>query len=335
MDKKNELAHVSTQLTDQSIQDKFESAKSKTNNFNDFLNEFLLNFLSETTKRSYIKDLQLFFEFILKGGESIISPQDIKAYHFSLYRDWLIQCDYAPATINRRLVAIRSFMKWALANNLIEFNPLDSVKLPKVQTKTPTQAFDDDEVRLMLEAPNTKLKEGNSHRMILVLLLHLGLRRSELCKLQFKDIYQDRNHHALRIHSKGGKIRVVPIPKELLKEIYEYKARFESYNEINLNDDDYIIQTSKIGKNSSPCNGSTIYRVVNRYAKKLGIKKNVGAHSCRATVISHLLDTQKVQIREVADFAGHSQITTTQRYDKKRKGLDDSAAYMVDYKKEA
>ena len=50
-----------------------------------------------------------------------------------------------------------------------------------------------------------------------------------------------------------------------------------------------------------------------------------------ATVISHLLDTQKAAIRDVADFAGHEQITTTQRYDKKRKGLDDSAAYQVDY----
>jgi len=77
--------------------------------------------------------------------------------------------------------------------------------------------------------------------------------------------------------------------------------------------------------------GSTIYRVIEKYAKAIGITRKVSPHSCRATAISHLLDTQKTPIRDVAIFAGHSQITTTERYDKRRKGLDDNAAYKVDY----
>jgi integrase len=77
--------------------------------------------------------------------------------------------------------------------------------------------------------------------------------------------------------------------------------------------------------------GSTIYRVIERYAKNLGINKAVSPHSCRATVISHLLDTKYTPIRDVATFAGHANITTTERYDKRRKNLDKSAAYEVDY----
>ena len=72
-------------------------------------------------------------------------------------------------------------------------------------------------------------------------------------------------------------------------------------------------------------------QLLDRYAKKLGINKSVSPHSCRATVISHLLDTQHAQIRDVATFAGHSNITTTERYDKRRKNLDKSAAYQVDF----
>ena len=48
-------------------------------------------------------------------------------------------------------------------------------------------------------------------------------------------------------------------------------------------------------------------------------------------MISHLLDTQKIHIRDVAIFAGHSNIETTQRYDKRRDNLKNSAAYAVDY----
>ena len=77
--------------------------------------------------------------------------------------------------------------------------------------------------------------------------------------------------------------------------------------------------------------GSTVYRIIERYAKKCGINKKVGAHSCRATAISHLLDTQKTPIRDVAIFAGHSNITTTERYDKRRENLDNSAAYKINY----
>lgn len=328
MVKSNDIADISKISK---IKDKFKSAKEKTYGLEDFIKEFVSNLLSPRTKRNYLKDLQMFFEFLYLGGENVKKPADIQSYHFSIYRDFLIEEGYAPATINRRLVVIRSFMKWALAHKLIQSNPLDSVKLPKSATKNPTQAFSDEEVRMMIDAPDIKTREGICHRLVLILLFHLGLRRSELAQLKFKDIKEERNHHILVIDGKGGKVRVLPLAKELLTEIFRFKARFESHTELELADDDFLIQTIKGGVNKSPCHGSTIYRIVSRYAKKLGINKTVGAHSCRATVISHLLDTKKVMIRDVADFAGHSQISTTQRYDKKRKGLDDSAAYSVDY----
>ncbi len=314
-----------------SLRNRFREAKEKRPGINDFVQDFILNLLSPRTKRSYLKDLDFFFNFLKLGDENITNPSQIQSYHFTVYRDYLVEQGYAPATINRRLVVIRSFMKWALSNKLIDHNPLDSVKLPKTQTMTPTQAFSDEEVRLMLDSPNLKTKEGCCHRIVLILLFHLGLRRSELAELKFKDIKEERNHFAVTIKGKGGKTRLLPLPRVILEELEEYQQRFKVFTKLELEKDDYIIQTLKKGKNHTPCDGSTIYRIVSRYAKRLGINKKVGAHSCRATVISHLLDTKKVMIRDVAEFAGHSQITTTQRYDKKRKGLDDSAAYDVDY----
>nr|MBA3754841.1 tyrosine-type recombinase/integrase [Nitrosomonas sp.] len=87
-------------------------------------------------------------------------------------------------------------------------------------------------------------------------------------------------------------------------------------------------------KNDIPIDGSTIYRLINKYAKSLGINKRVSPHSCRATVISHLLDTKGRSIRDVASFAGHANITTTERYDKRRGNLDHSAAYSVGFEDE-
>lgn len=309
---------------------KFQEASEKKSDIQDFITEFLVQFLSEDTKTAYIKDLKFFFDFLKSGNVSISHPSEIKSYHFQLYRDHLMERGLASATINRRLVCIRSFIKWAVASRLMDHNPLDTIKLPKVQTESPTVAFDDDEVMRMINAPDTKTHKGRTHRLIMVLLFNLGLRRSELINIKLFQLFQDRGHNVLRIHGKGDKVRLVPLNKNVFSEIQDYIASVRT-SVADFDGEDYLLQTTTEKKNDRPMDGSTIYRVIERYALGLGINKAVSPHSCRATVISHLLDTQLTPIRDVATFAGHANITTTERYDKRRKNLDKSAAYEVDY----
>lgn len=306
-------------------------ARMKSEDILHFTQEFLGNFLSPCTKRSYLKDLQYFFEFLHEEGVRAQHPADITSLHFQRYRDGLIEKKYSPASINRRLVCIRSFLKWAQAKGLIERNPLDTVKLPKVSTLSPTQAMTDEEARALIEAPEISTLSGNTHRLALVLFFYLGLRRSELASVKLQDIQEDRGHFVLHILGKGQKSRMLPLAPLVLDEINAYIQRFELITQEKLMPEDFLIQTQKGGKNIKPCDGATLYRIVERYARALGINKKVGPHSCRATAISHLLDTQQIPLRDVAIFAGHSQTATTERYDKKRKGLDDSAAYKINF----
>lgn len=325
-----------TVTVDQNLARKFQEAAEKKTDIKDFIQEFLVQFLSPDTKTAYIKDLKFFFDFLKSGGVTVGHPKEIQSYHFQLYRDHLLEKGLSSATINRRLVCIRSFMKWSIASKLIDHNPLDTVKLPKVQTESPTVAFDDDEVIQMLNAPDLTTHKGKTHRLIMVLLFHLGLRRSELTNLKMHQMVYDRTHHVLRIQGKGDKLRLIPLNETVYEEIQIYLAHLSDHG-ISLGPEDYLLQTELKTRNTKPMDGSTIFRVIDRYAKKLGINKSVSPHSCRATVISHLLDTQHAAIRDVATFAGHSNITTTERYDKRRKNLDKSAAYQVDFslKKEA
>lgn len=314
---------------------KFQEAAQKKTEIQDFIQEFLVQFLSPDTKTAYIKDLKFFFDFLRSGNVVITHPKEIQSYHFQLYRDHLIERGLSSATINRRLVCIRSFMKWAIASRLMDHNPLDTVKLPKVQTESPTVAFDDEEVGLMISAPDTSTHRGRTHRLVMVLLFHLGLRRSELTNIKLHQFAHDRGHLVLRVHGKGDKVRLVPINKHVYEEIQNYIEALRAQG-IELGAEDYLLQTETGKRNEKPMDGSTIFRVIEKYARQVGINKKVSPHSCRATVISHLLDTQNAAIRDVATFAGHSNITTTERYDKRRQNLDKSAAYQVNfYKKEA
>lgn len=329
MGKKNSTA-LTTGIN-QDLARKFQEAAQKKSDIEDFIREFLVQFLSEDTKTAYIKDLKFFFDFLKSGSVSITHPCEIQSYHFQLYRDHLMERGLASATVNRRLVCIRSFIKWAVAARLMDHNPLDTVKLPKVQTESPTVAFDDEEVVRMIDAPDLTGHKGRTHRLIMVLLFSLGLRRSELTGIKMHQFAQDRGHMILRIHGKGDKVRLIPLNKGVAYEIEKYLTALKD-NGIELGAEDWLLQTELKVRNEKPMDGSTIYRVIERYARSLGINKAVSPHSCRATVISHLLDTQDTPIRDVATFAGHSNITTTERYDKRRKNLDKSAAYQVDYR---
>ena len=317
--------HVNPELAQ-----KFQTASQKKSGIKDFIQEFLVQFLSEDTKTAYVKDLKFFFHFLGTGNVHITHPKEIESYHFQLYRDHLMERGLSSATINRRLVCIRSFIKWAIAAKLMDHNPLDTVKLPKVQTESPTNAFDDEEVGRMIEAPDISTHKGRTHRLVMVLLFHLGLRRSELTHIQMQQFFNDRGHFVLRIRGKGDKIRLIPLNQEVYTEIQNYLEALINQG-IELEGSDYLLQTTHQHKNSRPIDGSTVFRVIERYVKQLGIQKDVSPHSCRATVISHLLDTQHAQIRDVATFAGHANITTTERYDKRRKNLDKSAAYQVNF----
>lgn len=312
---------------------KFKQAESKKLSIEDFISDFINQFISEQTQKAYVTDLKLFFKFLRSGGLLVKHPKQIQGTHFQLYRDTLIEKKYSSATINRKLVAVRSFIKWSMACKLIDYNPLDIVKLPRVQTQAPTLAFDDQEVVQMLNAPDLSTKAGHIHKMVMNLLFSLGLRRSELTNIQIKDIYQERGHHVIKIKGKGQKDRHLPLSPYLINAIEDYSQAMAEF-QVQFSPEDFLIQNSKQEKNSKPINGSTIYRIIEKYAKLCGINKKVSPHSCRATAISHLLDTQKTPIRDVAIFAGHSKITTTERYDKRRESLDNSAAYDVNYKKE-
>ncbi len=312
------------------LQAKFEKASLEKFGISDFIHDFLGQFISEQTQKAYITDLMLFFDFLASGGVSITHPSQIKGFHFQVYRDDLIEKEYASASINRKLVAIRSFIKWAMAQKLIDHNPLDVVKLPKVETEAPTIAFEDYEVVAMINSPDDSTQTGAMHRLVMYLLFSLGLRRSELVQIKLKDIYQERGHYVLKIHGKGRKLRHLPLSPDVINEIQKYLQTL-THLSINLDADDFLIQNKSKAKNTKPLNGSSVYRIIEKYAKVCGINKKVSPHSCRATAISHLLDTQKTPIRDVAIFAGHSKITTTERYDKRREGLDNSAAYDIDY----
>lgn len=259
--------------------------------------EFLGLFNSPCTRDSYRVDIRDFIEFTKKDPKDTL-PSDVIAYRDSLE-------GRAPGTICRKLSSLKSYFKWCVEKGICQYNPVTPVRIPKLQVKSPTKAFSDKEVIKMIKAAKTP-----TDSLMLKLLFFLGLRRYELISIAEDDVEDQGDIKVLTICGKGDKIRRLPLSDELWDDIQAHGFK-----------DGRLFRTGN----------DYVYRMIKRLAKEIGIKRNVSPHSCRATAISHLLDTKHVPLRDVADFAGHASVTTTMGYDKKRDGLKNSAALKVGY----
>lgn len=261
---------------------------------------FLGNFESEHTRKAYLTDIIEFFRVV-----DVTDLQKISLDEFVVYKRYLD--NRTSNTIRRKLSSVRSFFKWLYEQGHITSDPSQGLKLPKQKVTKATEALTDLEVRKLLNSITDKKDYA-----AIFLLLHLGLRSSELLKITSKDIYESDNMLIVAILGKGGKKREMPVSDFVRPILNEVKQ--SSVEDLPLFDITSV----------------TLFRKIKKYAKKAGIKKNISAHSFRATAITKVIE-QGAPITEVADFAGHTNISTTHIYWKRRKGLKNSPALKLAY----
>lgn len=272
--------------------------------------EFLRGQSSEETVRAYKTDLEQFQ--VMAGG-------DLTRAGIILFRDTLISLGLSPSTVARKMSSIRSYCDFLRGQGKLSVDPFAGVKSPKVTVSEPTQAFTDDEVRKMFKAAekNPGPYERERDLIVLGLLFYAGLRRSEIVNLKFSDLVSMDDQIVIKVLGKGGKYRMIPAHPKLQELLLPQAAQnpFFSNNKSSLLD----------------ISSSTIYAIVKKYAKLVGVTRNVSPHSCRATAISQLLENGESP-RNVADFAGHSSVNTTiGSYDKKRDGIKNSSAMKLKF----
>jgi len=291
---------------------------------------FLKSFHAPNTRRAYTRDIQAFAAYWRDREVIFEHPADIGLEHFCEYRDWLLTLPYRRGTVHRKLIPIRSMMNFCMALGIIDRNPLAVVKLPRPDPERPTPAYSDEQVRAILGLPRRDRPIGRMQYAMLTVLFYLGLRRSELVGLRVRDLGHDKHHRTMTIrHGKGGKTRVVPIHPAVQTAIDEYLAG--SGRELDAGEPLFVAaKRHRTGKPPRSLATNTVYSTVKHYVKKAGIAIPGMPHACRATVISHLLDG-RASIHDVAQMVGHSNVATTTMYDRRRKALDRSAAYGVNY----
>lgn len=300
--------------------------------------EFFENFDSEHTKTAYKRDLIQFFEFVRSQFGQISHPRQLQKMHVIAFRNALqaSKCEgglsYCPKTVIRKLAAITSYCTFLIEKGLMTTNPTAHIKRPKDETITPTNDLSDDQVKALLDSVDVGKKSGHLHKAILVLLFSTGMRKSELINLRLQDYQEHQGLKIIQFRSKRGKISRVPLHPVAIFHLENYIQHMRTIGR-ELNDETYIFQSCTTRGNLSSnkkLQGTSVDYIIKHYCRKIGVTANITPHSARATVIGSLLDSG-VDLYKVSQLVNHSNVKTTQAYDKRKKSLIDSPVFKLKY----
>ena len=145
---------------------------------------------------------------------------------------------------------------------------------------------------------------------ILHVALDAGLRVSEICDLQIRDVILDRAHSSLIVRDgKGGKKRGVRMGSALCQHLTEFIQWKEAASESVSGRAPLFVSSRK-----GPLTRTAVYRIFRKNADAVDIPKRFSIHSCRHTYASLLYRASDFNLRLVQKQLGHRSIQTTQIY---------------------
>ncbi len=253
---------------------------------------------SDKTVEGYLRDLG-FYVASLKRGPLSASTLDVRRYLRSLYDRGL-----APATIARKLAAVRAFYRWALRTQLLEVDPSRPVRTPKQPKHAPRFLSPDDAQRL-LEAPAGEGPGAARDRAILELIYGAGLRVSEAASLDCGDL--DLAEGTVRVTGKGNKTRVVPIGRMAVAAVQGWLLRRPELCKQGAHPS-ALFRNARGGRLSA----RSIQTLVAR-CRPACSQAGATPHWLRHACATHMLGSG-ADLRSIQEQLGHSRLSTTQRY---------------------
>lgn len=275
--------------------------------FNDFLRYLTIERgLSRNTADAYRRDLEDFAAWLT--ARDIDSFRDVNREMIVNYLNFgHSERAMEPATLARRLVAIKMLFRHMESEGIIPENPAAVLESPKLWRVLP-DFLSIDEVDAFLNAWPTKgtpLELRN--RTMLELLYASGLRVSELTNLPLAA--PDYENRLVRVTGKGDKTRMVPVGETALELLKIYLANARPSLAARNPSSPYIF-LSRTGKR---LDRERVWAVVKEAAQRAGIEKNIHPHTLRHSFASHLL-ANGADLRVIQEMLGHADIATTEIY---------------------
>jgi integrase/recombinase XerC/integrase/recombinase XerD len=257
---------------------------------------------AERTRRAYGVDLGGFAEW---SGEQGLGPDGLRHRDVRRYGAGLANAGAAPATVARKLAAIRGLFGFLVRTRRVGANPAELVSSPKRAEKLP-QVLSAEQMRSLLERIPARTPLELRDRSMLELAYSCGLRCEEIVNLDADSL--DFETEQLRVLGKGSKERLLPVGEPAQRALRAYLDR--GRHALAHDPRERALFLSKSGRRLS---NSDVTRRLGLWTREAALATGVSPHSLRHSFATHLLEGG-ADLRTIQELLGHASISTTQVY---------------------
>jgi integrase/recombinase XerD len=295
---------------------------------------FVNKSVSEETRRAYGRALLEFFQSAGMKHPAEVVPADI-----IIWRDKLRSRKKSAATVAFKLSVVRSFFEYLKAAGAVPLNPASTklVSPPELPSEPAGRALSAREVRYLLSGPDRAKPEGARDYALMLVMLRLSLRVSEVCSLRSSSVKWSHGRWTLRCKVKGGREEVWPLPKDV-KEAVDHYLRLDRGRRENVRSggvDAFLFQPHT-NYRTLDFNKALSTRMAQKIVKKWADYSRLGdlsPHDLRRTAITRALESG-LTYRQVQMMSKHKDPKTVMRYDHGRENLDQNAVNFLGYDEE-
>ena len=255
--------------------------------------------LSINSVSSYSRDISQFMSYL--KGINISSFNDVNK---SMVMDYiaLIMKENEASSCRRKLVSIKGIFEYMVDEDIIKNDFISSIDSIKMERKLP-DVLNVSEIERLLSVIDDKRDKA-----MFEVIYGAGLRVSELINLKVSDLYLKEN--LIKVYGKGSKERMVPLNLGACICLIEYFNDVRSKLITKPGCDKKYVFLNKFGRKISR---QAFNQMVDKYALKANITKNVHPHIFRHSFATHMLENG-ADLRVIQSLLGHSDIATTQIY---------------------
>jgi integrase/recombinase XerD len=272
--------------------------------------------LAANSLAAYRRDLRRYARFLRDRGEhdpTAVGEATVLAYveHLKSARDDDGNPQFAPSSVARALVAVRSFHRFCLEEGLLAADPSGEVGAPTVPLGIP-KALTEDEVDALLGAVVGDTARSLRDRAIVETLYATGVRISELVGLDRRDL--DLDDGLARVLGKGSKERIVPVGRSARDALTAYLTAGRpqlARTGTARSDAEAVVLNVRGGRLSR----QSCWKIVRTAGERAGLGGRLSPHVLRHSCATHMLE-RGADIRVVQELLGHASLSTTQVYTK-------------------
>ena len=256
---------------------------------------------SVLTVEAYQRDMLQFAEF-MRTEYDIEDLTQVKTTQVKSFIVHLKSVGLENRSINRKMSTLRTFYKYCLRENLMEKSPMTGVKALK-QPKSLVKFVTETDINKVSFGDKADFATVRDH-LLFEMLYQTGMRQAELRGLTDGDV--DKMGMQVKIHGKRNKDRIVPLSREMIVLIDQYKTLRDATFTVKA---DRLLLNDK-GEEMSP---SYVYNKVHHMLEGVTTLKQKSPHVLRHTFATHLLD-EGASLVAIQKLLGHEDLATTQIY---------------------